>query len=290
MDLPIRRTLSTGLSFAFTRPGALLVVAFALASAVQVGLVYALATAYVPMSVPGTPPAAAPTPGTSLPLSIAVAAGSLGVVTGGLLTAPVQVVAARVMVADPRRRLPDELVFHRLGWASLNTLAGGLGQLVLFLCFEALTIGLVGYAVLRYAPRAVLRLTAVASPRVVVFVAFAVLSLPALFVMVSFSFVPHSIALRDRNAARAFVESWRTTRGNRLRILAVLLGPMAAQLLVSQGIQVAFPDPTMTSVVAIQAVSLVVGAVVAVLNTTLLTRAYLSLGDGVPPLGGWQWE
>ncbi|GGN09715.1 hypothetical protein [Halarchaeum nitratireducens] len=290
MDLPIRRTLSAGLSFAFTRTGALLVVAFALASAVQVGLVYALATAYVPMSVPGTPLAAAPTPGTSLPLSIAVAAGSLGAVTGGLLTAPVQVVATRVMVADPRRQLSDELVLHRLGWASLNTLAGGLVQFVLFVCLEVLTIGLVGYVALRYAPRAVLRLTAVASPGIVVFVAFVVLSLPALFVMLSFSFVPQAIALRDRNAARAFVESWRTTRGNRLRILALLLGPMAASLLVSQGTQVAFPDPTLAGFLAVQAVSLVVGAGVSVLNATLLTRAYLYLGDGVPPLGGWQWD
>ena len=50
------------------------------------------------------------------------------------------------------------------------------------------------------------------------------LIVPALIVALAFAFVPALIAVDGQNVFRAMLESWRTSRGERLRVLAVLLG------------------------------------------------------------------
>ncbi|MBC9987789.1 hypothetical protein E4P24_15625 [Haloferax sp. AS1] len=252
MVLHVRQTVSEGLGRVLTRNGVLLMATFFVAAVLQSAFVWVLATTYVPLGMAGAAsPPGTPTPGAALPSLVSASAALLGGLTGGVLTVPIQIVAVRSLVDDGRDHLPEQLVFRTLGWATLRlfiaTLLRVLAMFVLiFLVVIVVTLGTVGvFAVLPESLRTTL-VGAWYTPLLVV-PAILVGLLPVGFVLLTFAFVEQEIAVRDATVTTAFVQSWRTVAGNRLRLGAALIVPYGINMAFSLLLGQVMPDATFGS-------------------------------------------
>ena len=280
MALSVRSTLVDGFLRAFRRNGWILIGVYLLVSLLQGGLVWIATTMALPLGTVSPPPASGgqvPSPGTQLPPLISAQAVLLTTFTSGFLTVPVSVVAIRTLVSQFTGRIPEEFVFHRLGWATINSFLGtwmvsiavGLLTIVLFVLasvglFAAADQAMVGYLIGTWPGRALL-----------VGACF-VLLLPGAFLGVSLIFVGQEVAVRDKNVIGAIRGSWRLARGNRLRLFVLALLPFIIQMIFSVVI-----SELLTSVLA-QIAIVVATAIFQVVVLAIMARAYVqSYGDGI---------
>ncbi|MGM0606467.1 MAG: hypothetical protein ACQETB_12470, partial [Halobacteriota archaeon] len=208
-----------GVARAASRNGLLLLVLYLLVDVAQSGLVWTASTAYLPVypSVPGSEPTYGP-----LPETIAVEASLLAAATGGVVTIPIQLVMFRVFVSEHLDRIPDEFVFHRLGWATVQGILAGVlvFATVGFLAVAASMGGLRALAALGVRSDAAVGAGGGVDPLVVV--VFLITLVPAGIMLASFLFAFCEIAIRDRNAIASLSGSWRLARSNRLKLVAIL--------------------------------------------------------------------
>lgn len=274
MALPITDTLKRGLSDAVTRNGFLLVVAYLVASLLQLGLVYAVTTTVIPVGTAPTPTGVAgagPAPGSQLPALVAAQASFLVGLVGGFLTIPVQIVVYRTFASERTDRITDDVLFHRTGWATVNVFVGNL--LTFVVSFGVLLACLLG--ALWAVPKVLSGPTLVflVTDRlgwVVLGLAALVVCLPAMVLWVSLTFVGQEIALRDANALGALVGSWRRTSGSRLRLAVLLAVPMIPHVCFAVAVTIALPSLG-------QFVVLLESAVLSVVVAAIMVRAYVQL-------------
>ncbi|MDL5362652.1 hypothetical protein [Halalkalicoccus sp. NIPERK01] len=159
-----------------------------------------------------------------------------------LAWAATSVVAVRVMASEHTDAIPDDLVSRRLTLATVNEIAARIVVLTL------------------------------------VSVGFAALVLPGIFLAVCFYFVRPLIAIEDRNAIDAMVESWRLSRGDRVAIFLLLLGAVVVYVAISLagtlGALVLSPVPVAGAVV-----SIAVAAVANVFWLAVSARAFVQMRE-----------
>jgi MFS family permease len=283
MTLALRGTIRAGVARASTRNGLVLVVAFLVVSLLQIGLIWLVSTTYLPLGS-GTPvmdtTRAGPTPGTSPSALVASASVVLVSVTGGILTVPVQIVAIRTMVSNHTERIPEEFVFHNMGWALLHTffgsfivsiLVGGLalgglalgGFLLFFVIGHSTQMWLIGHWF------------GWLGIGLLVFV----LLLPSAFLALSLLFVSHEVSVKDKNVFKAITGSWQYCRGNRFRLLVLVLVTFllsgGVSVILNLGLRVvAGLDP-----VLIQVIVIITMSIVQIVILTIMARAYVAVND-----------
>lgn len=233
MSLQLRTAIQQGLRRTVTRNGLLLFAAFLLASAVQSGFVQLVTAAYLPVS-PSVPPATdvATPAGSQVPELIAAPAGLLAALTGGLLTIPIRIVAIRTMVSDETQRIPEEYVFHRLGWATVYTFLSSwvVAFAVVLTLFAGLVVAFLGAVGVGALAGGVTTPPQSLLGRVFLGAILVVLFLPSVFVGVGLLFTGQEIAVRDKGVVGAIIGSWRLVRGVRVRLTLLALVPVAVQL------------------------------------------------------------
>ncbi|ESP89763.1 hypothetical protein K933_02231 [Candidatus Halobonum tyrrellensis G22] len=248
---------------------------FLLVTVFQAGLVYAVTTTVVPLgpvATPGAPAATGPSPGSQLPALVSLQAAFLASVAGGVLTVPVRVIVQRVLVSDRTERIPDEFVFHRLGWASLNSFVGSWVLSLSFLLVSLLFVGAGFWGLFRVIDSETSAFLASSQIGwVLLGVLGLVLFLPSVFLGINLLFAGQEIAVQDKSFLGAFAESWRLVRGNRLPLLLLVLIPMVPQAIVSYGMFALLPP------LAAQVVSLLETTVVTVVVIGIMARAYVQL-------------
>jgi hypothetical protein len=236
MTLQIGRALGRGVRRSASVSG---VVVFVLALVYQVVLVGAVNTMLVNELPAGADPGAAATVGFSLPLSTAAAAGVA--VASVLFGTAVVLLAARLLSRSPAAlgTVPSSLVTRRFVPALLSLLVVNLVLAV------AVPLGLVLFVV------------------------------PGLFLAVSFQFAAFAVAVEDHGPLAALRRSWALARGERWRLLGlvVLLGVSGAVAQVV-GTVAALVDP-----LASQAVSAAAFSVFLVVLYGVLADAYYQLRD-----------
>lgn len=226
------------------------------------------------------PAGSTPAPGTRLPPLISLGTVPIALFTGGVLTMPIQVIANRVFVSRITDRVPEEFVFHRLGWASLNAFVGSILVSVVVLALAAALFWIGGWGLFNVIDLSTLSVLVGTWPGRALLVGGAlVLLVPAAFVGVSLVFVGQAVAVRDKNVFAAIAESWRLARHNRLRLLALVLVPQIIQGIVSVAI-FAFSPSIIT-----QAISLFESAILHILVMAVMAQAYTELRtDGTTPV------
>ncbi|ELZ96991.1 hypothetical protein C440_04418 [Haloferax mucosum ATCC BAA-1512] len=281
MGLHVRHVIREGLSRGTARSGIILMILFFLTTAVQTTFVWLATSTYLPLGTVATPPAAAgadlPLAGTELPNALAFQASVVASFAGGLVTIPVQVVAHRTLVSDWRTKIPEEYVLYRLGRATLHLLVGSwvvfvLGALIFLL---SAGIGIAG---------AVTVMTVMASDwlvaswpgRALVVVSSLVLLLPTVLFGIGIVFFSQEIAVRDKGVRDALVESWRLTRGHRLRLGVLIVGPLLLHGLLGTVLSLLLTDALSQIVVVAET------AVGTVLIQGIMAVAYLEV-SGIDP-------
>lgn len=165
-----------------------------------------------------------PAPGTQLPPVVAFLSSLIALFTGTFLTAPVLVVADRTLVSQFTDYIPEEFVFHRLGWATVNSFFASLVLLISVSVITAVLFGLAGFGVVTMADQSLLeQLFGTSSGRALLIGIGFVLLLPGAFLGVSLTFIGQEIAVKDKNVIEALVGSWRLARHNRLRLFVLVL-------------------------------------------------------------------
>ena len=277
MALHVRTALQDGISRVVTRNGLILIASYLVISLLQGGFVYAITTTVVPLgasTVPGASEAVGLTPGSQLPAPVSLQAAVLAMFTGGLLTIPVQVIAHRTFVSNRTTRIPDEFIFDRLGWATLNSFVGCWLVLLSFLLVAGITLRVGFWGLFTVASKATTTFLLGGWSGWILLIALGLLLLaPSIFLGMSLIFVGQEIAVRDRNVLGALVGSWRLTRGNRLSLLALAVIPMIPQTLVSFGIFIFLPP------IPAQVVSLIGTGIVNIAIFGIMARAYIQAGD-----------
>lgn len=96
----------------------------------------------------------------------------------------------------------------------------------------------------------------------------------ALFLAMSFLFLRQEIAIEDKNFVDAMTDSWNLAKGNRLELLALVVLVVIVVFVVSAvpTAVIGFISPTASVVVGV-----LVGGVMAVFGTAVVTRAYAQL-------------
>ncbi|WP_264555217.1 hypothetical protein [Halocatena marina] len=283
MAFTLRETLRSGLSRVRSRNGAILIGTFALISLFQGGFVWIISAMYVPLgsnALASTP--AGPTPGTALPSFVAVPAVLLASVTGGIFTIPVQIVAIRTMVSRHTDRIPEEFIFHNMGWATLHSLLGS--------WFVSILVGVTGlvcllpgmlilFAVMDAPTQSWMLGSWLGNSGIGLFVL--ILLLPSAFLGVSLLFVGQEIAVKDRNLIQAIVGSWRQCRGHRVRLLLLSLVPTLIQTGVLMLVFVRLDQVWAQSLIFVET------AIVQMTILAIMARAYVAVhNDTVIPIAG----
>lgn len=192
--------------------------------------------------VEGAQPLDVPAP-LGLPLS-----GSVIVLLGLvwlLANAATSVVAMRALVSEHVDTIPDDLLSRRLTRATVNDVAA-----------EIVAAVLIGIGLL-------------------------LLILPGVFLAVCFYFSRPLIAVEDRGFVDALAESWRLTRGHRLRVFALFV------IVVLVGLAVSAPTTLVSALFAgVPAVGAVLGialgAVTTVFGLAVVARAFVQLREDEP--------
>lgn len=277
MSLCVRSALTDGISRAFRRNGWILIGTYFLISLLQGGLVLMVSTTTLPLDSFAAPATGGqmPNPGTQLPPLISLQAVLIASFTGGFLTIPVLVVASRALVSRFTDHIPEEFVFHRLGWASINSF---LGSWIVSIVVSILTMGLFVLASLGLFAAAdqstLLYLIRTWPGRALLVGACLVLLIPGTFLGVNLIFVGQEVAVRDKNVIGAIVGSWRLTRHNRLRLLALTLVLFIPHIIISVVLSEFFPP------IPAQMFMIVESAIVQIVILSIMARAYVQLYDG----------
>ena len=274
MTLRVRSALANGIPRVFRRNGLLLIGAYLLVSLLQGGLIWMIVTTALPLGGLSAPASGAQTPNPGSQLSPLTSLGTLPIAmfTGGILTIPMRIVMTRTLVSDLTDHIPEEVVFHRLGWATFHrfvsswlvTIGTGLLTIVLF--------GVAGWGLFNVAEPSLLGYLIQTWPgRALLVVGCVVLLLPAFFFGVSLIFVGQEIAIKDKNVLGAIRGSWKLARGNRLRLLALALLPFVFQMILS--ILVFEFLPSLPG----QALSFIMTAIVQTAVIAIMARAYVQV-------------
>jgi len=276
MSLRVRSALTDGIPRAFRRNGWILIGTYLLISLLQGGLVWMVSTTALPLDSFAAPAAGGqmPNPGSQLPPLISLQAVLIASFTGGFLTIPVLVVASRALVSQFTDHIPEEFVFHRLGWASVNSF---LGSWIVSIVVSGLTIGLfvlAGWGLFATADQSTLLYLIRTWPgRALLVGACLVLLIPGAFLGVNLIFVGQEVAVRDKNVIGAIVGSWRLTRHNRLRLLALAFVLLIPHMILSVGLSEFLPP------LPAQILVLIESAIVQIAILAIMARAYVQLHD-----------
>lgn len=280
MTLRVHATLSNGISRAFSRNGLVLIGVYLFVSLLQGGLVWAITTTVIPLGTPTVPSVPGETgtvglaPGSQLPALVSLQAALMAMFTGGLLTIPVQVIALRILVSNYSDRIPDEFIFHRLGWATLNSFIGSWLVSLSFLLVTSIILGTGFWVLFTVLDQATTAYLIGAWLGRFLLIAFGfMLLLPSGFLGVSLIFVGQEIAIRDKNVLKALVGSWRLSRHNRLRLLVLAVIPMIPQTVISYALFAVLPP------IPAQVVAIFETAIVNIVVLAIMARAYVQAGD-----------
>lgn len=281
MALHLRSAIRDGLATPLSRNGGVLLVALVVVSVLQLALIQFVGTTYVPVDPATGSPAAesgAPAPGTELPPIVQVAATLLAAFTGGLFTIPVRVVAIRTFVSDYRDRIPDAFVFHRLGRASIAMFASSMLVSIATVLALLVPLAVVGAANWFFGGTALAQGLGT-TPQLLLAIGLGLVIalfvlLPPIYVGLGLVFAAHEIVVKDRGVIAAIRGSWRLARGNRLKLLVIVLLPMVAQWIASFAATRLLPE---TGVLVAQA-GLTTIATVFVMG--IMARTYVQVADG----------
>ena len=283
MTLALRGTIRAGVGRTFTRNGFVLIAGFLIVSLLQMGLIWLVSTTYLPLGS-GTPVISTqhtgPTPGTSPSLLVTVVSVILVSVTGGFFTIPVQIVAVRTMVSRHTNRIPEEFVFHNMGWAVLHTL---LGTWLAVILVGALAIGsllfsgFLLFSVIGHSTQMWLIGHWLGWIGIGLFVL--VLLLPSVFLHLSLLFICHEISIKDKNMIEAITGSWRYSRGNRLRLLGIVLITYSLSFVVSLIFNLGLRVAAGFGPVLVQGVVIVALSIVQIVIVAVMARAYVAVND-----------
>lgn len=228
MALQICRAIFNGVTRGIARSGLILMVSYFVVSLLQMGFIQIVTSTYLPLGGVTTPGIAetpvGPGPGTQLPALVSAQAAAIAGFTGGVLTVPVQIVSIRTLVSTYRSRIPEELIFHRLGWATVNALFGSWLLFFLELLIFLLSFG-GGFWLLStvFDSSTLGSLISTWPGRGLLVVIGLVLLFPVILFAVSMTFLRQEIAVRDENLFRAAIRSWRLTSRNRIRLIVLTL-------------------------------------------------------------------
>ncbi|MCH7659394.1 MAG: hypothetical protein IH933_02030 [Euryarchaeota archaeon] len=203
MPLDVARALKEGFDRLASRNGALFVGIFLLVSllgnvAIDSATV-ALEALSTELAAETGQPQPDPIPEAATPFAFDIPGSviTLLVLFWLLAWAAMSVIAVRVMATEYTDKIPDDLLSRRLTLATINEI---------------------------FARIVVLALIAVG---------FVLLVVPGIFLGICFYFVRPLIAIEDRNAIDAMVESWRLSKGDRFAILILLIGAVVIYAAIS---------------------------------------------------------
>lgn len=192
--------------------------------------------------VEGAQPVDVPAPlGVAMPGSVVLLLGLVWL----LANAAASVVAMRVLVSEHVDTVPDDLLSRRLTRATMSDIAA-----------EIVAAVLIGIGLL-------------------------LLVVPGIFLAVCFYFSRPLIAVEDRGFVDALAESWRLSRGHRLRVFALLV------IVVLVGFAVSVPTTLVSALFAGapavgSVLGIVLGAVTTVFGLAVVARAFAHLREDEP--------
>jgi hypothetical protein len=236
MSLQLTRTVADGIGRVFTRTGAILLAALL---AIQLLVQASVNTAFVGLLPSEAAAEAESMVGLTLPIPGTVAAGLF--VFGILLSTVYFVILSRALTRprDALSTFPAELYTRRIGRATVSMFVGGV--VVSF----SVTLGL------------------------------ALLILPGVFLAACFLFFIFAVSVEDRGVVGALKRSWALSRGNRLRLAAVVF--FAGAIGAVTGGAGSLLQLAGTPVVA-DLVSVVLNSVLFVVLYGIIAAAYLQVG------------
>lgn len=278
MALRIRDALSEGVARGIARSGIILMVSYLLVSLLQTGFIQLVTSAYLPLGAVTTPgmteTPVGPGPGTQLPELVSAQAAAIAGFTGGVLTVPVQIVSIRTLVSTYRSRIPEELIFHRLGWATVNALFGSWLLFFFGLLIFLLSFGGGFWVLLTVLSESTLGTLVSTWPgRGLLVVIGLVLLFPVVFFTVSMAFLRQEIAIRDKNLFHAAIQSWRLTSGSRIRLVVLTLLLLIPHS-VFAGLIFELLSPTYAQYIVI-----LESAVITVITQGIMAIAYIQLTE-----------
>lgn len=272
MKLDVGTALSDGVSLALSRNGRLLMGAFLLAEAFNLLLFLVGGQLYLPVDPGrGLDGSSSQIPvGGELPLAATTVAIFASGLFGALLTTPLSIVAIRTFVDGATDRIADEYLFDRIGRATLSGVVVTLLTMGLFFSLPFFAgIGIFGVFVVLEGPTVLIvgLCLAIGVATVVVIVGC----------WLHFLFVVHEISVRDAGVLGALRGSWATARRSRLRLFG-----LAAVLALVRMSASWFGTPSMDGPLAVvelgtMALGLVASAIMGVVFTAVLARAYRQL-------------
>lgn len=261
MSLKLLTVIKDGARLAASRNGVLFMVLFALFQGFTMLLVLSAGSVYIPVSPSMTGVEAAPPPGDELPEVIAALATTLTNLISGVLLVPVYIVAIRSFVGKKRTHIPDDYIFRRIGWATVNSYIAGFLMLFIIACIFVAPfvplywiVGTVdGFLLLG-----------------VVLIAVILSIILTAFVWICFLFINHTIAVEDAGPISALQMSWSLTQGHRVRLFI-----LAFFLAVVQGVITSptalLPDPLGFFVM------LPLTSLLTILSLAIFARAYVAI-------------
>jgi len=146
----------------------------------------------------------------------------------------VSILAVRVFAAGATDSIPSEFYTRRILWVFLNYLVGGFAFGVIILLGTVMLV------------------------------------IPGIFAYVSFIFMVFFVAVEDDNFVAALRESWRLTRGERLRVFALLAVLFVAFAVVGVALSIGFTVLQLSGFISPGVVSLISTAVYMPLSLYLL--------------------
>ena len=278
MPLRIRDSFVDGLSRTATRNGSVLMAAYLLVILFQAGFVFATMTTYLPLTASTLPLSGTetigPAPGTHLPALISLQAAFIGSMAGGLLTIPIRVIATRTLVSGYADHIPDDLIFHRLGRATVHRFIGNCVASLVVLVGSAICIGAGFWMLSTIVGRTTQVWLLTSSLGHGVLVLFAVVFVfPAAFFGINLVFVRQEISIRDKGIGEALAGSWRLARDDRYQLVVLVILAVVPQVLLSIIVATYF-SPLLSQVIA-----MVAAAIVSTLTIGIMAPVYVQLAD-----------
>ncbi|ADJ14638.1 hypothetical protein [Halalkalicoccus jeotgali] len=252
MALDVVRALTEGLDRLTSRNGFVFVGAFTLIAIVgNVALdsaTVALEALTADLAAQTDQPQPQPLPEGATPLAVDLPGSVIALLVLGWLLAwaATSVLAVRVVASDHTEAIPDDLLSRRLTLATVNEVFA-----------RIVVLTLIG-------------------------IGFVALVLPGIFLAICFYFVRPLIAIEDRNAIDAMTESWRLSRGNRIRILLLLVGAVAVYAAISIAGTLGALALSALPVVG-TVISIVFAAVANVFWLAVSARAFVQFHEPVEP-------
>ncbi|WP_299233943.1 hypothetical protein [Natronomonas sp.] len=175
-----------------------------------------------------------------LALGVSVGPAAAGLVALALVGEAVSIVAVRVFAAESPGAVRRDDLTENILLATLNGFVGGI-----------IVWGLIAFGAV-------------------------FLLLPGIALAVLFYFMRQEIAINDKNFVQAMADSWRITKGNRIRVFVV----GAVLVIVSRLEEVSSAAVGVVSTTGGAIAASVVGGLLAAFGAAVATRAYVQLGAG----------